>query len=176
LGIEDILDNASGQITVWLHGNQLTGARFVSWHREDGTLVCRGGNGFTDEDVHYIRASGIQGVTVRVAAARSESDRLGAGVRESLREAAGYPVSLAIRPDAFANAPSALNAWLQNIIAAVRLLEPLREALQSQVDQILLREGSAIAVLGGSTLILEATPEAVPSTEVLRTSIEPLLE
>lgn len=175
MDIEDILDTASGQITVWLGGQVLTAARFVSWHREEATLVCRGGSGFTDEDIHYIRAAGIQAVTLRVPAPPNESDRLGAGIREALRQAAGYPLSLAIRPDSFSGSPGPLAVWLETIVDAVVLLEPHREALQSQVNQVLLREGSAIAVLGGSTLILEATAESIPSAETLRAAIEPLL-
>jgi hypothetical protein len=176
LDIEDILDTASGQITIWLPGQLLSSARLVSWTRQDAMLICRGGNGFTDEDMHYIRASSIQAVTLRAPAPPNDSDRLGAAVREALRLAAGYPLSLAIRPDTFSNSPDPLAAWLRNIIDAVTLLEPLRDALQSQVDQILLREGSAVAVLGGSTLILEATPESIPGAEKIRAAIEPLLQ
>ncbi|MFN0104500.1 MAG: hypothetical protein ACKV2U_20735 [Bryobacteraceae bacterium] len=175
---EDILDDVvvdAAQVTLWLSSQTLTAARIVSWSRHAGVLVCRGGNGFTDEDIHYIRASNIQGLTLRLHAPRSESDRLGLEVRDAIRQAAGYPVSLAIRPDAFANAPVPLAAWLRNIIGAVTLLEPHRDAMQAQIDQILLREGAAVAVLGGGTLILEATPEAIPSQEEIRTAIASLL-
>ncbi|MBL8235776.1 MAG: hypothetical protein JNM66_00050 [Bryobacterales bacterium] len=175
MDIEDILDSASGQISLWLGGHTLNAARLVSWNRDTGLLVCRGGSGFTDEDVHYIRAAHIQGVTLRVAAPRTESDRLGPEIREALRQAAGYPLSVAIRPDAFASEPAALAAWLQHIVEAVALLEPQREAMQAQIDQILLREGTAVAVLGGSSLILEATPEAIPAAETIRAAIAPLL-
>ena len=173
--IEDILDRAEGQISLWLAGHTLTSARFVSWDRAAGLLVCRGGNGFTDEDVHYIRVSVIQGVTLRVPAPRPESDRLGVAVREALRQAAGYPLSLAIRPDAFVDDAEGLAAWLKNVVASIQALEAHREALQSQVDQILLREGDLAAVLGGSTLILEARPGAIPAVETIRGAIAPLL-
>ncbi|MBI2688561.1 MAG: hypothetical protein HYX27_19845 [Acidobacteria bacterium] len=176
--IEDILDAAatsSAQITVWLSGHSLAGARIAAWSRHDRILVCRGGNGFTDDDIHYIRSADIQALTVRVPAPRPESDRLGAEVRDAIRHAAGYPVSLAIRPDAFANAAAPLAAWLENITLAITAMEPLHEAFQAQIDQILLREGATPAVLGGSTLILEATPDNIPSPEVLRAAIEPLL-
>lgn len=175
MDIEDILDTASGQISLWLSGHTLNAARLVSWNRATGLLICRGGNGFTDEDVHYIRAAQIQGVTLRVAAPRLESDRLGPEVREALRQAAGYPLSLAIRPDAFANSLEPLAAWLRHVVEAVTLLEPQRDAMQAQIDQILLREGAAVAVLGGSTLILEATPAAIPAAEEIRAAIALLL-
>ncbi len=175
MDIEDILDSAEGQVTLWLPGHTLSSARLVSWDREAGLLICRGGNGFTDEDVHYLRAAHIQGVTLRVPAPRQESDRLGAEIRDALRQAAGYPVSLAIRPDAFVDAPDPLATWLKNIVAAIQALEVHSKALQAQVDQILLREGATPAVLGGSTLILEATPDAIPAPEIIRAAIEPLL-
>lgn len=175
MDIEDILDTATGQISVWLNGHTVTAARIVSWSRPDGLLICRGGNGFTDEDVHYIRATQIQGLTLRVPATRPESDRFGPEIREELRHAAGYPVSLAIYPGAFANDPSPLSAWLTNIMIAVAHLAPHREAIQSQIDQILLREGGGIAVLGGGTLILEATPAAIPEPEAIRAAIAALL-
>lgn len=175
MDIEDILDSAEGQITLWLAGHTLSSAKIVSWNRAAGLLTCRGGNGFTDEDVHYIRAAHIQGITLRVPAPRLESDRLGSEIRDALRQAAGYPISLAIRPDAFTNAPIPLAAWLKNILAAITALEFHREAMQAQIDQILLREGDTPAVLGGSTLILEATPDAIPPAEIIKSAIEPLL-
>lgn len=176
--IEDLLDTAApaaAQVTLWLAGHTLTGARIVSWNRHAGILVCRGGIGFTDEDIHYIRAVQIQGLTLRVPAPRPESERLSPEIRDALRYAAGYPISLAIRPDAFLTTPAALAAWLEAIVGAVALLEPYREPMQAQIDQILLREGAATAVLGGSTLILEATPDNIPTPESIRAAIEPLL-
>lgn len=178
LPLEDILDNAaaeSAQATLWLAGQTLAAARIVSWSRESGILVCRGGHGFTDEDIHYIRAAHLHGLSLRMPAPRTESDRLGADVRESLRNAAGYPVSLVIRPDAFAGAPVQLAAWCASIIEAVGALGAQREPLQAAVDQILLREGNSLAVLGGSTLILEASPAAIPSPDQIRAAIESLL-
>ena len=176
--IEDILDDAvptAAQVTLWLAGQSLTAARLVSWDRQAGILVCRGGATFTDEDIHYIRAASIQALTLRVSAPRQESDRPGPEIREALRHAAGYPVSLAIRPDAFVGGPIPLAAWLENIVEAVVALAPQREALQAAVDQILLREGTAVAVLGGNTLILEATPGSIPAAEQIRAAIAALL-
>jgi len=176
--IEDALDLAAptgGPITLLLPGHTLTGVRIAGWNRAAGILLCRGGNGFTDEDVHYIRVAQIQAMTLRAPAPRAESDRLGADIRDALRHAAGYPLSLAIRPDAFLSAPGPLSLWLANIVEAVTALDVLREPFQAQVDQILLREGETSAVLGGSTLILEARPEAIPSAPAIRAAIEPLL-
>jgi len=173
--IEDILDAATGQVTVWLSGNTLTAARIVSWNRQSGILVCRGGNGFTDEDIHHICAGKIQGLTLRVAAPLPESDRIGADIRDAIRKAAGYPVSLVVHPGAFSGTVVPLGEWLSNILGAITLLAPHREAIHKQIDQILLREGTGIAVLGGSTLILEAAPELVPSAEEIRSAIAGLL-
>lgn len=180
MSIEDLLDQAAVSnptLTLWLAGQSLTAARLVSWDRASGLLVCRGGNGFTDDDVHYLHAAHILGVTLRQPAqsATKEPDRLGPEVRDALRSAAGYPLSLAIRPDAFRDEPGPLSAWLESIVAAIALLEPLRDALQSQVDQVLLRQGDTLAVLGGSTLILEATPSQIPTPDELRAAIDPLL-
>ena len=175
MDIEDILDGATGQIGLWLAGHSLTAARIVSWNRSDGLLVCRGGAGYTDDDVHYVRVAHIQGVTLRDPAPRSESDRLGTQVRDELRQTAGYSLSLAIHPEAFAHDAAALELWLRSILAAITALTPHREAMQAQIDQILLREGESIAVLGGSTLILEARPAAVPSVDEIRAAIAALL-
>ncbi len=178
LSLEDILDaaaHASPQLTLWLAGQSLTATRLVSWNRHSGVLVCRGGNGFTDEDVHYIRIAHVHGLTLRAPAPRQESDRLGPEIRDALRQAAGYPLSLVLRPNTFPGADAPLAAWLKNIVEAITLLEPLRDPLQASVDQVLLREGDAVAVLGGSTLILEASPEQIPSPLEIRNAIAPLL-
>lgn len=175
---EDLLDAAvpgAQRVTLWLAGHTLSATRLVSWSRQSGVLVCRGGSGFTDEDIHYIRVAHLHGLSLRVPAPRQESDRLGAEIRAALRAAAGYPISLAIRPNAFASAPVPLVAWCSQIVAAIAGLESQREALRSAVDQILLREGDVIAVLGGSTLILEANPDATPSAENIREAIARLL-
>ena len=178
LSLEDILDSAAHstpQLTLWLAGQSLTATRLVSWNRHSGVLVCRGGNGFTDEDIHYLRISHVHGLTLRAPAPRQESDRLGPEVRDALRQAAGYPVSLVLRPNAFPGADAPLAAWLKNVVEAISLLEPLRDPLQASVEQILLREGDSIAVLGGSTLILEASPLRIPSPLEIRNAIAPLL-
>lgn len=180
MSIEDLLDQSASSnptLTLWLPGQPLTAARLVSWDRASGLLVCRGGHGFTDDDVHYLRSSHILGVTLRQPAQSpaKEPDRLSPEVRDAIRLAAGYPLSLAIRANAFVDQPAALASWLESIVAAITLLEPLRDALQSQVDQILLREGDTLAVLGGSTLILEAAPSRIPTPDQLRAAIDPLL-
>jgi hypothetical protein len=176
--LEDLLDQAvtaTAVATLWLPHQTLTAARLVSWCRASGVLVCRGGNGFTDDDVHFLRAASIQGISLRIPAPRTEKDRIGPAMREALRQAAGYPLSLAVRPDAFPGADDALALWLKAIIEAVASLDPLREPLQKEVDQILLREGASTAILGGSTLILEATPAAIPAATDLRAAIAALL-
>lgn len=176
--IEDLLDAAapsSPQLTLWLAGHTLTAARLVSWNRAAGVLVCRGGNGYTDEDVHFLRAAALQGLTLRFPSARTEADRVGTELREALREAAGYPVGLVVRPDAFRSSPAELAAWIGNLVSTLALLEPFLDAFRAQIDQILLREGATLAILGGSTLTLEARPESVPEPPALRAAIAPLL-
>ena len=173
--LEDLLDDlaaAAAQLTVHTASLTLTGTRVAAWNRLTGMLVCRGGNGYTDDDVHFLRAEAIQSITYRAPAAKPDADRLSAEARESIRQAAGYPVSLALRPNTFAEADDALAEWIKNIVDALAgLLEPQRKELQAAIDQILLREGSFPVIVGGATLILEASPDAIPDAETIRKSI-----
>ena len=177
--LEDLLDDlaaAAAQLTVHTASLTLTGTRVAAWNRLTGMLVCRGGNGYTDEDVHFLRAESIQALTYRLPAAKPDTDRLGAEVRESIRQAAGYPVSLVLRPNTFAEDDDALAEWLANIVEALAgLLDPQRKELQASIDQILLREGEFPAIVGGATLFLEATPDRIPPAEQIRTAIVTLL-
>jgi hypothetical protein len=177
--LEDLLDDlaaAAAQLTVHTASLTLTGTRVAAWNRLTGMLVCRGGNGYTDDDVHFLRAESIQGITYRLPAAKPDTDRLGVENRESVRQAAGYPVSLVLRPNTFAENDDALQEWIENIVEALTgLLDPQREALQASIDQILLREGEFPAIVGGATLFLEAMPDRIPPAEQIRTAIVTLL-
>lgn len=178
LPLENILAALAAEgnpVALWFNGQTLAGVRLISWDPGSGTLVCRGGHGFADDDVHFVRGDHLEGVTVRLPASRPDSDRLGSKIREALRTAAAYPVNLAVRPDAFTAAPEPLAVWCANIVEAVAELGSGRQAMQAVVDQILLREGNSVAVLGGSTLILEARPTSIPPASEIRAAIERLL-
>lgn len=177
--LEDLLDDltaAAAQLTVHTAGLTLTGTRLAAWNRLTGMLVCRGGNGYTDDDVHFLRAESIEGITYRLPASKPDPDRLGVEIRESVRQAAGYPVSLVLRPNTFAEDDDALKEWIENIVDALTgLLEPQRKEMQASIDQILLREGEFPAIVGGATLFLEAMPGQIPTAVQIRTAIVTLL-
>jgi hypothetical protein len=146
----------------------------VSWDASAGIAICRGGEGYTSEDHHYIRAEHIQAITYRIPVA-SPTERISDTVREAVRRAAGFPIGLMARPGVLDGHPEAFAEWLLAITAALSELcsrDPVQAALRSAVDQILLREGDQPAILGGSSLILEARPGRIPRAEELSRAIE----
>lgn len=153
----------------------MTAARALGWDAESGIATLRGGDGFTEDDVHFVRAAHCVSLTLRLPAPRPANDPIGAAGRAAVRSAAGYPLSLAMRPGTLEGEGEALEAWLSAVAAALERLGAYRKPMEALVDQILLREGPGVAFLGGNTLILEAEPGRIPTVEAIETNIAALL-
>lgn len=199
--LADILDAvaaapSSVRVTFWLAAHAIRAATLMSWDRESGIAVCRGGEGFSDEEVHYIPASDVCGLSVRLGPgkyhllsfgempapsanqlSRIELERRIGEVRDHIRMAAGAPVGLVARGETLGDSPShrsLYGQWLAALCDAVTLVcaeAPGREAFRAGIEQILMRRGGEVARLGGSTLIVEAEPGAIPTADQLREAI-----
>ncbi|MBM3787381.1 MAG: hypothetical protein FJW30_23730 [Acidobacteria bacterium] len=153
-------------VTIHFPGHSLLNVKAAEFHGDTGLLVCTG------DETHYVRLSTVSALSLRKASEEPEHPH--AALREELRHAVGYPLSLHVRVDL---PPEELTQWVGAIataLAGVCELEPVREQFQATVDQILLRAGEATVRLGGSTLFFEHNGKARTAEEIKR-AVEVLL-
>jgi hypothetical protein len=188
--ILDAVAAATGlRVSFWLSGHAIRSAELLAWDGNAEIAVCRGGEGFSEEEIHYVPLVRLGAGKYHLLSfgqmpeppanqiSRIELERMIAEVRDQIRMAAGAPVGLVARGETLGDGPAhrtLYRQWLESLreaVAAVCADAGGRETFRAAVEQILMRRGGTPVSLGGSTLIVETEPDAIPGAEDLRVAI-----